>query len=86
MNRSGRLTCLVRETVRFSSLMKLTAAFKQEGDWIAAWIVEMPNVVSQGKTMKEAMDNLRDAYELMVEFYRKEAESQGVTTKDLVLA
>jgi predicted RNase H-like HicB family nuclease len=64
--------------------MKLTVAFKEEGDWIAAWIVEMPNVVSQGKTLEEATENLRDAYQMMVNLYREEAESQGFKTEELV--
>ena len=31
--------------------MNLTAVFVQDGEWIAAWIVEIPGVNTQGATM-----------------------------------
>jgi predicted RNase H-like HicB family nuclease len=56
--------------------MNLTAVYVQEGEWIAAWIEEIPGVNTQGRTMDEARANLRDALALMLEDLRAEAEAQ----------
>lgn len=36
------------------------AVVKQDGDWWAGWVEEIPGVNSQGKTRDELMDNLMD--------------------------
>lgn len=43
--------------------MRLTAAVTKEDDWYVARCLEV-EVTSQGKTMDEALDNLREALEL----------------------
>jgi len=48
-----------------------TAAFKKDGKWIAAWIEEIPGVNTQGRTMREARENLKDALQLMLECNRE---------------
>ncbi|MBY0473299.1 type II toxin-antitoxin system HicB family antitoxin [Patescibacteria group bacterium] len=50
-----------------------TAAFKKDGKWIAAWIEEVPGVVTQGRTLKEARENLQEALQLMLEINRESA-------------
>ncbi len=42
-----------------------TAVFKKSGKWIVAWIEEVPGVNTQGRTMKEARKNLKDAAQLI---------------------
>ena len=44
-----------------------TAIFRQEGDWWAAWVVELPGAHSQGRTLEEARENLREAVQLVLE-------------------
>ncbi|MEI8306601.1 MAG: type II toxin-antitoxin system HicB family antitoxin [Chloroflexales bacterium] len=56
--------------------MNLTAVFVQDGEWIAAWIVEIPGVNTQGATMEEARANLRDALALVLEVRREESERE----------
>ena len=51
--------------------MKLTAAFKKVDGWWAAWIEEFPAVQTQGKTIEEARENLRDALQVMIEVNRE---------------
>ena len=51
--------------------MKLTAAYKLVGEWWAASIEEIPGVHTQGKTMEEARENLRDALEMVLEVNRE---------------
>ena len=48
-----------------------TAVFKKSGKWIVAWVEEVPGVNTQGRTMKEARENLRDALELVLDENRR---------------
>ncbi len=56
--------------------MKLTAIFEPapEGGFTCS-IEEMPEVISEGDTMDEARENLRDALSLMLEYRREEARA-----------
>lgn len=47
--------------------LTLTAVFERDGKWIMAYILEVPGVNTQGKTMREARANLREALKLMLE-------------------
>ncbi|MEK7147919.1 MAG: type II toxin-antitoxin system HicB family antitoxin [Patescibacteria group bacterium] len=44
-----------------------TAIYKKVKGGYSAWIEEMPNVISEGKTRKEAERNIKDALALMLE-------------------
>ena len=68
--------------------MKLTAAYKQVDDWWAAWVEEIPGVNTQGKTLEEARENLKDALEMVLEANRGLAEQEHEPTRreELVLA
>ncbi len=48
-----------------------TGVFTKKGRWILAWIEEIPGVNTQGRTMKEAKENLRDALSLILEENRR---------------
>ena len=56
--------------------MNLTAVYVRDGDWIAAWIEEIPGINTQGATLEEAQENLRDALALMLEVRREDSEKQ----------
>ena len=44
--------------------MQLTAIIEQSPDgWLVGQLEELPEVISQGRTQKELMENLRDAME-----------------------
>ena len=68
--------------------VKLTAAYKQVDDWWAAWVEEIPGVNTQGKTLEEARENLKDALEMVLEANRELAEKEHEPTRreELVLA
>jgi predicted RNase H-like HicB family nuclease len=61
--------------------MKLTAAFKKVGDWWAASIEEIPGVHTQGETLEEARENLRDALAMVLEANRELAEQENEATQ-----
>lgn len=54
-----------------------TAAISQDGDWWIGWIEEIPGVNSQGKTIAELFDNLKEALAEAIEMNREEARSAG---------
>jgi predicted RNase H-like HicB family nuclease len=54
--------------------MILTAVYEQvsksDGDGYVAYIEELPGAISEGDTLEEARENLRDAVELLLEANR----------------
>lgn len=58
---------------------KLTAVFRQDDGWWVAWIEEIPGANTQGETLDEARENLRDAVRELFEARRElaQAELQG---------
>ena len=68
--------------------MKLTAAYKRVGDWWAAWVEEIPGVNTQGATLEEARENLKDALRMVLEANRElsEKEQEATRREDLVVA
>lgn len=51
-------------------MQKFTAVYKKSGKWYSAWIEEIPGVNSQGKTLSEAKQNLKEALMLILETNR----------------
>jgi predicted RNase H-like HicB family nuclease len=68
--------------------MKLTAAYKKVGDWWAAWVEEIPGVNTQGETLEEARENLKDALRMVLEANRElsEKEQEATRREDMVVA
>jgi len=48
------------------SKREFTAVYKKRGNRYVAWIEEIPGVNTQGRTLKEAKENLSDALGLIV--------------------
>jgi predicted RNase H-like HicB family nuclease len=61
--------------------MKLTAAYKKVDDWWAAWVEEIPGVNTQGATLEEARENLRDALRMVLEANRELSEKEQEATR-----
>ncbi len=41
--------------------------------WFVGWVEEIPGAISQGRSLAECRENLRDSLELLVETHRDEA-------------
>ena len=50
---------------------KFTAVFEQEDEWWMAYVEELPGANTQGATLDEARDNLKEAIQLIVEANRE---------------
>ena len=55
----------------------------QDEGWYVGRLKGVPGVFSQGKTLAELEENIRDAYQLMTE--DEEAAPQGSQTKELAI-
>ena len=64
-------------------IMKLTAIYEKadEGGYIG-YVAELPGANTQGETLEETRQNLREAVSLLLECYRDEAD-QRLSQKDL---
>ena len=51
--------------------MKLTAIFEKVGEWWLGYVEELPGANTQGKTLDEARENLRDAVQMIIEVNRE---------------
>ncbi|MDP3901261.1 MAG: type II toxin-antitoxin system HicB family antitoxin [bacterium] len=49
---------------------QFTATYKKHGKWYLGWVEEIPGVNTQGKTLKEVRENLKEALSLMLEVNR----------------
>ena len=52
--------------------VRLTLEYWKDDEWYVGQLRELPNVLSQGKTLDELKENIQDAYELVV----KESEER----------
>jgi predicted RNase H-like HicB family nuclease len=67
-----------------------TAVFEQHGNWWMGYVEEMPGVNTQGATLEEARENLKDAVQLVMEanreLARRETEGKAVIREELRVA
>jgi len=50
---------------------EFTAVYEKRGNWYVAYIEEIPGVNTQGRTLKEAKTNLKEAFKLILEANRE---------------
>jgi predicted RNase H-like HicB family nuclease len=62
--RSGKTQ---RNSGRRAKPRQFQASFLHRGKWWVAWCEDVPGALTQGQTLDEARDNLRDAITLMLE-------------------
>ena len=64
---------------------QFTAIYKKQGKWYLGWIEEIPGANTQGKTLKEVKDNLKEALSLILETNRiLSKNSKGQVTRELI--
>ena len=54
-----------------SIMNKFTAVFEQDGDWWVGYVEELPGANTQGRTLEEARENLKEAVALVIEANRE---------------
>jgi predicted RNase H-like HicB family nuclease len=66
---------------------QFTAIYKKSGKWYLGWVEEIPGVNTQGKTLKEVKENLKEALLLILETNRilnKKETSKGRVIRESV--
>jgi len=66
---------------------QFTAIYKKRGKWYLGWVEEIPGVNTQGKTLKEVKENLKEALLLILETNRilnKKEISKGKVIRELI--
>lgn len=54
-----------------------TAVFERDGDWWIGYVEELPGANTQGATLDEARENLKEAVELVIEANRELARRES---------
>lgn len=57
---------------------KFTAVFEQVGEWWIGYVEELPGANTQGKTLEEVRENLKEAAQLIIEANRELAQRKAV--------
>jgi predicted RNase H-like HicB family nuclease len=69
---------------------RFTAVFEQVGEWWIGYVEELPGANTQGKTLEETRENLKEAVQLVIEanreLARREAEGKHVIREELLVA
>jgi predicted RNase H-like HicB family nuclease len=55
---------------------RFTAIFEKDGDWWMGYVAELPGANTQGRTLEEARENLKEAISLILEANRELAERE----------
>lgn len=69
-------------------IRKYTAVFEQKADCWIGWIEELPGANTQGSTLEEARDNLKEAVRLVLDANRQLAvdhSARGTVVKEEML-
>jgi len=71
-------------------MKKFTAVFEQDGEWWIGYLEEMPGANTQGRTLDEARENLKDAVRLLIaanrELTQRELQGKTIIREELVVA
>lgn len=68
---------------------QFTAIYKKSGKWYLGWVEEIPGVNTQGHTLKEAKENLKEALFLILETNRlinKPKITHGIIREPIALS
>ena len=60
-----------------------TAIFEKIDDWYIGYVEELPGANTQGRTLEETRENLREAVELILKSNRELAEKE-LSGKDVI--
>jgi predicted RNase H-like HicB family nuclease len=68
---------------------KFTAVFEQSGEWWIGYVEELPGANTQGRTLEETRENLKEAIQLIIEANRElardETAGKSVIREELVV-
>ncbi len=63
---------------------RFTAVYERRGKWWIAYVEEVPGANTQGATLEEARENLKEAVQLVLEANRELSRRQQAPGADIV--
>lgn len=70
-------------------MTRYTAVYEFDGEWWVGYVEELPGANTQGRTLDEARENLKDAVRLLIEANREEvqrlADGKQVVREELLM-
>ncbi len=63
---------------------QFTATFERSGNWWIGYVEELPGANTQGRTLEEARENLREAIRLILESQREIIRQEVKDAKQIV--
>lgn len=66
---------------------EFTAVFEKRGKWYVAYVEEVPGANTQGKTLREARENLKEALSLILEANRalaKQGQERSLVRRESI--
>ncbi len=68
---------------------RFTAVFEKAGEWWIGYVEELPGANTQGRTLEEVRENLKEAVQLIIEANRdlaqRESEGKEVIREELLV-
>ena len=52
-------------------MKRFTAVFERDGEWWSGYVEELPGANTQGRTLDEARENIKEAVQLVIEANRE---------------
>ena len=56
--------------------MRFTLSYWMDENWYVGKLLEVPGVFSQGETLEELKENIKEAYQLMIDDYNESTQFQ----------
>ena len=56
--------------------MRFTLSYWMDENWYVGKLLEVPGVFSQGETLEELKENIKEAYQLMMDDYNESTQFQ----------
>jgi len=56
--------------------MRFTLSYWIDENWYVGKLLEVPGVFSQGETLEELKENIKEAYQLMIDDYNESSQFQ----------
>jgi predicted RNase H-like HicB family nuclease len=64
---------------------QFTLEYWMDEDWYVGRLREVPGIFSQGQTLRELENNVRDAYQMMLNDEVEALPYEGIQSKELML-
>lgn len=75
---------------KVTGMERFTAVFEQDAKWWIGYVEELPGANTQGRTLDEARENLKEAIRLVIDsnraLVRKETKGKNIIREQLMVS